>query len=308
MTVQTHSAPERTTTQPTGLRKRLLPFTGLIPVVLMVPVLAFNLYGLAIVLALVSGAGVISYHVSRGQGVSSLDVILLCFGALNAVLYFGFDNTVLLDHIDAVIYTLLAAHATGSLFRDPPWTTQFTKRTVPQQAWELPEFRAVNRFSTAIWAACFAACDVIALAAGDPLRLYLPIALMVLTALLSRRLARAGVPGAAARRRRRRRAAGSLGVSAHAAGRTGSSGTRIGCWRSSKPANQTARPRAVASPARRCLCRTDCRPRKPATRLRRCGRPQALTGRPDTGPSRHLSVASSSRQGPGALPRSERAS
>src|SRR3954452_4817064 len=74
MTVQTHSAPERTTTQPTGLRKRLLPFTGLIPVVLMVPVLAFDLYGLAIVLALVSGAGVIVYHVSRGQGVSSLDV------------------------------------------------------------------------------------------------------------------------------------------------------------------------------------------------------------------------------------------
>src|SRR4051795_2090148 len=148
-------------------------------------------YGLAIVLALVSGAGVISYHVSRRQGVSSLDVILLCFGALNAVLYFGFDNTILLDHIDAVIYTLLTAHATWSLFRDPPWTTQFTKRTVPQHAWELPEFRAVNRFSTAIWAACFAACDVIALAAGDPLRLYLPIGLMVLTALLSRRLARA---------------------------------------------------------------------------------------------------------------------
>src|SRR4051812_28432234 len=84
-------------------------------------------YGLAIVLALVSGAGVISYHVSRWQGVSSLDVILLCFGALNAVLYFGFDNTILLDHIDAVIYTLFTAHATWSLFRDPPWTTQFTK-------------------------------------------------------------------------------------------------------------------------------------------------------------------------------------
>jgi hypothetical protein len=190
MTVQTASAPDSTSAPLSGLRKRLLPFTGLIPVVLMVPVLAFNLYGPAIVLALVSGAGVIVYHVSRGQGVSSLDVILLSFGALNAVLYFGFDNTVLLDHIDAVIYTVLAVHATWSLFRDPPWTTQFTKRTVPQEAWELPEFRAVNRFSTAIWAACFAACDVIALAAGEPLRLYLPIALMVLTALVSRRLAR----------------------------------------------------------------------------------------------------------------------
>src|SRR3954463_8156157 len=111
MTVDTAPAPEATTAPPTGLRKRLLPFTGLIPVVLMVPVLAFNLYGLAILLALVSGAGVIVYHVSRGQGVSSLDVILLCFGGLNAVLYFGLDNPILLDHIDAVIYTLLAAHA-----------------------------------------------------------------------------------------------------------------------------------------------------------------------------------------------------
>lgn len=37
------------------LRQRLLPFTGLIPVMLMVPVLAFNLYAIAIVLG-ISGA------------------------------------------------------------------------------------------------------------------------------------------------------------------------------------------------------------------------------------------------------------
>src|SRR3954452_2205307 len=113
-----------------ALRRRLLPFTGLIPVLLMVPVLAFNLYGLAIVLSLVSGAGVIAYHLSRGQGVTSLDLILLGFGLLNAILYFGFDNAVLLDHIDAVIYTVLAAPAAWSLVRGPAWTTQFTKRTV----------------------------------------------------------------------------------------------------------------------------------------------------------------------------------
>src|SRR3954462_13515032 len=113
-----------------GVRRRLLPFTGLIPVVLMVPVLAFNLYGLAIVLSLVSGAGVIAYHLSRGQGITRLDAILLGFGLLNALLYFGFDNAVLLDHIDAVIYTGLAAQAAWSLVRGPTRTTQFTKRTV----------------------------------------------------------------------------------------------------------------------------------------------------------------------------------
>src|SRR3954469_10886368 len=123
-----------------GVRRRLLPFTGLIPVVLMVPVLAFNAYGLAIVLAVLSGAGVIAYHLRRGQGVTSLDLLLLAFGVLNAVLYFGFDDAVLLDHIDAVIYTLLAVQATVSLFRDPPWTTQFTKRTVAPEAWDLAEF------------------------------------------------------------------------------------------------------------------------------------------------------------------------
>jgi hypothetical protein len=191
MTVTTANTPEPAMVPPSGLRRRLLPFTGLIPVVLMVPVLALNLYGLAIVLTLVSGAGVIAYHLSRGQGVTSLDVILLSFGAINSVLYFGFNNAVLLDHIDAVIYTLLAAQATGSLFRDPPWTTQFTKRTVPEAAWSLPEFRAVNRFSTALWAACFAACDAVALTVAHPLRVYLPIALMVGVAVVSRRLARA---------------------------------------------------------------------------------------------------------------------
>jgi hypothetical protein len=173
-----------------SLRRRLLPFTGLIPVLLMVPVLAFNLYGPAIVLALASGGAVIAYHLVRGQGVTSLDLLLLGFAALNAVLYFGFDNAVLLDHIDAVIYTLLAAQATWTLFRGEPWTTQFMRRTVPPEAWTLPEFRAVNRFSTALWAACFAACDLAALLLGQPLRLYLPIAGMVATAAVSRPLAR----------------------------------------------------------------------------------------------------------------------
>ena len=132
----------------------------------------------------------IAYHLARGQGVTSLDVILIAFGAVNAVLYFGFDSALLLDHIDAVIYSVLMTQATWSLFRDPPWTAQFTKRTVAPQAWELPEFRSVNRFATAMWAACFAVCDVIALTAAQPWRLYAPVVLMLVTAVASRRLSR----------------------------------------------------------------------------------------------------------------------
>jgi hypothetical protein len=186
----TVTAAEPTRGRREAVRRRVLPFTGLIPVVVMVPVLAVNAYGLAIVLTLVCGAGVIAYHLSRGQGVTSLDLVLAGFGAVNAVLYFGFDNAVLLDHIDAMIYTLLAAQATWSLFHDPPWTAQFTRRTVAPEAWALPEFRAVNRFATAIWAGCFAACDVIALTAAQPWRLYAPVVLMLVSAVASRRLSR----------------------------------------------------------------------------------------------------------------------
>jgi hypothetical protein len=75
--------------------------------------------------------------------------------------------------------------------RDEPWTTQFTKRTVSPEAWELPEFEAVNRLSTATWAVGFAACDVVALVAQQPLRLYLPLAIMIALAVSSRPLARA---------------------------------------------------------------------------------------------------------------------
>src|SRR4051812_13367741 len=184
------SAPQQPRNRREAVRRRLLPFPGLIPVVVMVPVLALNAYGLAIVLALGSGAGVIAYHLARGQGVSSLDLILIAFGAVNAVLYFGFDSAVLLDHIDAVIYSVLVAQATWSLFRDPPWTEQFTRRTVAPQAWELSEFRSVNRFATALWAVCFAVCDVIALTAVGPWRLYAPVVLMLVTAVASRRLSR----------------------------------------------------------------------------------------------------------------------
>jgi hypothetical protein len=122
--------------------------------------------------------------------VTSLDLLLLGFAAVNGVLYFGFDNALLLDHIDAVIYTVLAAQAAWTLTREEAWTTQFTRRTVPADAWALPEFGAVNRFSTALWAACFAACDVIALTVANPLRIYLPVALMLGLAVASRRLAR----------------------------------------------------------------------------------------------------------------------
>ena len=176
------------------MRRRVLPFTGLIPVVVMVPVLALNAYGLAIVLTLVSGAGVISYHLARGQGVTSLDLILIGFGAVNAVLYSGINNAVLLDHIDAVIYTVLAAQAAWSLFRDPPWTAlhEADGRAGGVGVAAVPRGEPVRDRHLGD---LFAACDVIALTAAPPWRLYAPVLLMLVTAVASRRLSRRYLAG-----------------------------------------------------------------------------------------------------------------
>lgn len=169
----------------------------------MVPALAFNLNALAIVLSIASGCLVVAYHLRQGQGVTSLDASLLAFAALNAVLYFGFDNAILVDHIDAVIYTLLTLQAATSLLGPTPWTTQFTKRAMSPAVWDRPEFHTINRFSTIHWTLAFAACDAIALLTGQPLRLYGPIAVMVALAIVSRPLARShlakllGVPASA---------------------------------------------------------------------------------------------------------------
>lgn len=173
------------------LRQRVLPFTGLMPVLLMVPLLAFNLYAVAIALGIASGAAVIAYHARMGQGLASLDLALLGFALLNAVLYFGLGSSVLIAHIDAVIYTLLSVTAAVSLLGDAPWTAQFTKRAMPPAVWNRWEFREINRSSTALWAIGFAICDAIALAARRPLRLYAPIAAMIVLAMVSRRVARA---------------------------------------------------------------------------------------------------------------------
>jgi hypothetical protein len=113
------------------------------------------------------------------------------FASPNAVLYFGLSSSLLIDHIDAVIYTLLSVLAAVSLLGDSPWTTQFTKRTISPALWDRWEFHRINQSSTLVWAVGLAVCDAIAIAAKHPLRLYAPIALMLALAAISRRVARA---------------------------------------------------------------------------------------------------------------------
>jgi hypothetical protein len=165
-------------------------FTGLLPVLLMVPILLAHAYTAGVVVATVAALGVVAYHLSRRQGITPLDVLALGFALTNLVLYVGFGNPFLIHHLDAVFYTLLAGQSAVSLLVGTPWTTQFTRRTVAPAFWDHPAFRDMNVVTTRLWAACFVACDVLALTLADPLRVWAPVGLMGLTVVLSRRLAR----------------------------------------------------------------------------------------------------------------------
>jgi len=172
-------------------RSALLSFTGLIPVALSIPILLFRLWTLGIMVGVVSTAVVIAYHLRKGQGITGLDLMSLVFGVGNAVLYFGFHNTVLLDHLDVLIYTLLFAQVAYAQVRGGSWTIQFARRSVAPELWNTTGFVEGNRFVSLLWAACFGLCDVAALAGPtDAIKLWVPVVLLVATGVLTPRLAR----------------------------------------------------------------------------------------------------------------------
>lgn len=167
-----------------------LAFTGLIPVILMVPVLLAHLYVLGVIVGAVGVVAVIGYHLWRKQGVSTLDGMALVFATVNFVLYAGFDSTWLMQHIDVVFYSLLSAQCAASLVRGAPWTEQFTKRTVVPEMWTVPAFQSMNVLATRLWTSAFVACLVCALTLEDPTGVWVPVVVMVGTAVVSRRLGR----------------------------------------------------------------------------------------------------------------------
>lgn len=165
-------------------------FTGLIPVLFMVPILLAHAYTAGVVVAVAGSTLVVTYHLSRRQGITSLDVLALSFGLANLVLYVGFASTLLIEHLDVAFYSLLAAQALVSLLSGSPWTMQFTRRTVVPDLWDCNAFRAMNMLTTRFWAGCFVACDIAALTLPDPSRVWVPAVVMVGTVAVSRRLGR----------------------------------------------------------------------------------------------------------------------
>ena len=154
-TASSNSAPSR--------QSWLLPFTGLIPVILILPPLIAGWWTAAIVVNLVASLSVIGFHLARRQGVTTFDLLVLGLGVANAILWFGFGNDALLRNFAVPIYAILAIQAVVSLRFGEPWTVQFAKRQVDPSLWKSPGFIAVNRQTTRWWAVGFAACALLAL-------------------------------------------------------------------------------------------------------------------------------------------------
>jgi hypothetical protein len=163
-----------------------LAFTGLLPVVLMVPILVAHAYALGVVVAVVGCVGVLVYHLARRQGVTSLDLLALLFAAVNVVLYFGLHDTWLISHVAVVFYTLLAVQCAVSLFHGDPWTMQFTRRVVRPEFVADPRFRAMNVRTTVVWTLAFAACDAVALLLHGAAGTWLPLVMLGLAVVVSR--------------------------------------------------------------------------------------------------------------------------
>jgi hypothetical protein len=163
-----------------------LAFTGLLPVVLMVPILIAHAYAVGVVVAVVGCVGVIAYHLVRRQGVTSLDLLALVFAVVNVVLYFGLGNTWLIGHVAIVFYTLLALQSAVSLFRGDPWTMQFTRRVVRPEFLADPRFRRMNVRTTAVWVVAFAVCDGLAVAVHGAAGIWLPLVVLALAVVVSR--------------------------------------------------------------------------------------------------------------------------
>lgn len=167
-----------------------LAFTGLLPVIIMVPILLVHAYALGVVVAAAGCLGVVGYHLARGQGITSLDLLALAFATVNLGLYFIAGNTWLIEHIAVVFYTLLAAQSALSLVRGDPWTTQFTRRVVTPEFAADPRFRVMNVRSTAVWAVAFTVCAVLSVTVHGALSTWLPVVVMVVAVVSSRLMGR----------------------------------------------------------------------------------------------------------------------
>jgi hypothetical protein len=165
-------------------------FTALFPLPLVIVILILHLWTLGIIAGICAGAAVLAYHLWQQQGVTSLDAVTLSFGAVNAVLYFGWGITILMANIGAVIFSVLLGQVLWSLARRKPWTMQFARRMVSPALTGTPDFVSVNMTATTLWAACLAVCDAAVLVLANPAGLIVALAGLLITGAAVRPLVR----------------------------------------------------------------------------------------------------------------------
>jgi hypothetical protein len=165
-------------------------FTALFPLPLVVLILILHLWALGIVAGICTGTAVLAYHLWQRQGVTSLDVVTLSFGAVNAVLFFGWGITVLMADVGTVIFSVLLAQVLYSLARRKPWTMQFARRMVDPALAGTPNFVSVNMAATTLWAACFVICDAAVLALANAAGLIVALAALAIAGIAIRPLVR----------------------------------------------------------------------------------------------------------------------
>jgi hypothetical protein len=166
--------------------QQLFSFTGLIPMLLVLPLLIFHLWAIATVVGGFSAILVITYHLHQRQGITSLDLLSLGFALLNAILYFGFHTAILFEYLDTAIYTTLLFQVIYAQIQGEPWTIQYAKRSIPSAQWHTSAFRSANRFISLVWGGCFFSCLILSLFRGLGVwHILLPAILLIGTAVLT---------------------------------------------------------------------------------------------------------------------------
>jgi len=174
-----------------------LGFIGLGPIALTLPLAFLHLWTFYIVAVIATSLLVLGYRLLQRQQLNGANLLTLLFGVVNAVLYFGFHNSFVLQYVNIAIYTLLFIQILFSLLWGEPWTMPFTRPFgAARGLLQTRAFHEGNRFVTMIWAAVLLLCVLIegfAEIAGNQIHIlellrFLPLLLLVVMALQTGRL------------------------------------------------------------------------------------------------------------------------
>ncbi|GAA4896198.1 hypothetical protein [Actinomycetospora straminea] len=123
----------------------------------------------------------------RYRAISALDAAALVFFAVLVVLALVLDRAALQpieDRAQLLSSVVIALVAFGSLAVGRPFTAFYAKKEAPQEVWNTPTFRKINRVLTALWGGVFllnALCDlaVVSGASTDLFNWVIPVVAIV---------------------------------------------------------------------------------------------------------------------------------